>query len=100
MRHEFECYYLADELPAVMDDSWLEAMTRSSAGRTSARVGAANLDALITQLRAAAQDPAHPLVVVIVRQESMLYWLDDDCWPELQRLLRRLATSVDELRCG
>jgi hypothetical protein len=38
------------------------------------------------------------LVVMIVRQESMLNWLDDDCWPELQQLLGRLARSVDELR--
>jgi hypothetical protein len=64
----------------------------------SARVGAANLDTLVAQLHAAAQDPAHPLVLMIVRQESMLYWLADDCWRELQRLLGHLARSVDELR--
>jgi hypothetical protein len=98
VHHEFGCYYLADELPAVMDDSWLQAVTRSSAGRMSAHVGAANLDTLVLQLRAAAEDPTHPLVVMIVRRESMLYWLDDDCWPELQRLLGWLARSVDELR--
>jgi hypothetical protein len=39
VQHEFGCYYLAYELPAVIDDSWLQAMTRSSAQRMSARVG-------------------------------------------------------------
>jgi hypothetical protein len=77
----------------------LEAVTQPSARRMSARVGPASLDTLVAQLRAAAEDPTHPLVVMIVRQESMLYWLDDDCWPELQQLLRWLARSVDELCC-
>jgi hypothetical protein len=53
---------------------------------------------LVSQLHAAAEDPTHPLVVMIVGRESMLYWLDDDCWPEMRRLLRWLARSVDELR--
>ena len=97
VRHEFSCYYLADELPAEMDDEWLQSMTRSSAYRMCARVHSSEVGELAAQLRSAAADRSHPLVTMIAGQESMLDWLDDDCWPDLQRLLSWLARSVDDV---
>jgi hypothetical protein len=56
VRHEFACYYLADELPDSMDDAWLDSVTPDSAERMTARVGAAHRDMLVAELRAAAGD--------------------------------------------
>jgi len=98
--NEFGAYYHVDELPTVTSTGFVNDELPRRAAESAERLRhvlgdhvTAELGAL---LRAASDDPGHPLILMIAR-ETIIDWQDEqDTWRVLQELLRRIADRVDD----
>jgi hypothetical protein len=98
VRDEFMAYYLADEMPAGEESAaFLDQLAGESAGRLYARLDGQHIAGLVALLRAAADDPLHPLLVEIT-DRSDVAWIDDEGDNTLAEQLRRIADKLVSLQ--
>ena len=93
---EFTAYYNADELHAFIDDALLEHADESGA-RLVHILGSEGAAQAAELLRAAAGDPAHPLLAEI-SENTLFDWNGEpESWRQFQRLAGRIADKIDDL---
>jgi hypothetical protein len=90
---EFAAYYTADELPLFIDDHLLE-HGDESADRLIHILGPQAPEAA-ELLRAAAEDPAHPLLGDISAATQFDWNGEPESWSRFQQLAARIADRVD-----
>lgn len=99
LANEFACHYHVDELPVVTSEQFRDAELPQRAAESAHRLRHVVADpdraALISLLRAAADDPAHPLNATI-DHETVVDWAGDEGTRSvLQQLLRRIADDLE-----
>ena len=92
---EFAAYYTADELPMFIHDALVE-HADESADRLLHILGPDEAHEAAALLRAAAEDPAHPLLAEIGDATQFEWNGEPESWSRFQQLAGRIAERIDE----